>query len=151
MSQVSPLRAQAKQLVVPPPADLTPDAAKSYFEMQLACETDPADVHYDMSSGVADFVLLDVRRRQAFEACHIPGAENLPAGRIRRSTTQHLDRHQLLITYCWGPGCNGATKAAAQLSALGFQVRQMVGGLEYWRREGYDVEGDDTARAPLAG
>jgi rhodanese-related sulfurtransferase len=43
--------------------------------------------------------------------------------------------------YCWGPGCNGATKAAMQLSALGFPVKEMIGGMEYWaERERYPVE-----------
>ena len=38
-------------------------------------------------------------------------------------------------------GCNGATKAAMQLSALGFAVKEMIGGMEYWEeRERYPVE-----------
>jgi rhodanese-related sulfurtransferase len=36
-----------------------------------------------------------------------------------------------------GPGCNGSTRAAARLAALGFQVKELIGGLEYWKREGY--------------
>ena len=151
MSPSTGLATRPKQLVVAPPTDLTTADATAYFERQLACETDPADVHHDLSSGVADFVLLDVRSADAFEACHIPDAQNLPNARIRQSTTAHLNKDQLIVTYCWGPGCNGATKAAARLSAMGFRVRQMLGGLEYWRREGYDVEGLQGQDAPLAG
>ena len=46
------------------------------------------------------------------------------------------------MVYCWGPGCNGATKAALQFSRLGYEVREMIGGFEYWAREGLPVEDD---------
>ena len=48
-----------------------------------------------------------------------------------------------MVTYCWGPGCNGATRAALTLAGLGFRVREMLGGFEYWAREGLPVESDD--------
>jgi rhodanese-related sulfurtransferase len=57
----------------------------------------------------------------------------------------------VLVVYCWGPGCNAATKAAAKLASLGFQVKEMIGGLEYWRREGYPVDGYAPDHAPLVG
>ena len=45
-----------------------------------------------------------------------------------------------LVVYCWGPGCNGATKLAHELAALGRPVKEMIGGFEYWAREGHPVE-----------
>ncbi|MEM6795481.1 MAG: rhodanese-like domain-containing protein [Acidobacteriota bacterium] len=144
-------RVRAKKLVTPYPAGSSSRDAQSFFEGKLAFETDPADVHHDLSAGVAAFTVLDVRRPEAYEECRVPGSVNLPVGRIRESTVQHLDRDAILITYCWGPGCNASTKAAAGLAALGFTVREMIGGLEYWRREGYSVEGTEAEDAPLAG
>jgi hypothetical protein len=41
--------------------------------------------------------------------------------------------------YCWGPGCDGATRAAHELVRRGYQVREMIGGIEYWIREGFPV------------
>ncbi|MEO3867484.1 rhodanese-like domain-containing protein [Nonomuraea sp. B12E4] len=41
------------------------------------------------------------------------------------------------ITYCWGPGCNGATRAALEFARLGYQVKEMIGGYEYGVREGF--------------
>ncbi|MFE5737948.1 rhodanese-like domain-containing protein [Streptomyces celluloflavus] len=41
--------------------------------------------------------------------------------------------------YCWGPGCDGATRAALALARLGYRVKEMLGGIEYWIREGYEV------------
>jgi hypothetical protein len=44
------------------------------------------------------------------------------------------------VTYCWGPGCNGAIKAALEFARLGYEVREMLGGYEYWVREGFAVQ-----------
>lgn len=128
-----------------------PEAALSYFTTKLAMETDPADVHRDMEGGLSPFTLVDVRSPAHFKDCHIPGAINLPAGAISPTTTRRLDRERLVVVHCWGPGCNGATKAAARLSALGFRVKEMIGGIEYWRREGLPVEGTLGDDAPLVG
>src|SRR5207245_11627846 len=51
-----------------------------------------------------------------------------------------------VVVYCWGPACNAATKAAVRLAALGFRVKEMIGGIEYWDREGYGVEGSKAQR-----
>ena len=60
---------------------------------------------------------------------------------INAATTAAFPHDKLLVVYCWGPGCNGATKAAMQLSALGFPVKEMIGGMECWaERERYPVE-----------
>ncbi len=39
--------------------------------------------------------------------------------------------------------------AAAKLAALGFRVKEMIGGIGYWRKEGLPVEGSSPADAPL--
>jgi rhodanese-related sulfurtransferase len=64
-----------------------------------------------------------------------------------------------VVVYCWGPGCNGATRAALQFSRLGYSVKEMIGGFEYWAREGLEIVDDsgpitravDTLTAPRAG
>ena len=49
--------------------------------------------------------------------------------------------------YCWGPGCNGAVKACARLYEHGrTDVKEMLGGFEYWVREGFAIEGEHAAR-----
>lgn len=128
-----------------------PKAARAHFASKLSLETDPADVHRDLQHGLHTFTLVDVRSPKDYRDCHIPGAVNLPVGAISPSTVGRLDREKPVVVYCWGPGCNGATKAAAQLASLGFQVKEMIGGIEYWRREGLDVEGTLGDEAPLVG
>ncbi|HEY3992848.1 MAG TPA: rhodanese-like domain-containing protein [Ktedonobacteraceae bacterium] len=130
-----------------PPA--RPEEAHRHFLARLALETDAADVRLDLQRGQNGFVLLDARGAQDFEECHIPGAINLPYRQITAASTAHLSQEQPIVVYCWSPGCNAATKAAARLSVLGFQVKEMLGGIEYWRREDGPVEGTLGERAPL--
>ena len=63
---------------------------------------------------------------------HVPNAE-LAA----RASEVAPDRDAEIVVYCWGPGCNGSTRAALTLTTLGHtRVRELIGGFEYWAREG---------------
>ncbi|HEU5374810.1 MAG TPA: rhodanese-like domain-containing protein [Ktedonobacteraceae bacterium] len=126
-----------------------PEEAQRHFRARLAVETDASDVMLDLQRGQHGFVLIDARAAQDFEECHIPGAVNLPYRKITAESTAQFSKELPLVTYCWSPACNAATKAAARLSALGFQVKEMLGGIEYWRREGGPVEGTLGEQAPL--
>jgi rhodanese-related sulfurtransferase len=131
----------AKQsYVLSTPATPSP-MAQTFFASKLSYETDPADVYLDMQHGVDGFVVLDVRSPEAYAKSHVPGAINLPQLMINAETTAQFTKETLFVVYCWGPGCNGATKAAVKLSALGFLVKEMIGGIEYWEdKERYPVE-----------
>ncbi|MDD9272221.1 rhodanese-like domain-containing protein [Paenibacillus sp. GCM10023248] len=137
-------------LVLETPA-ASPEAVHRHYMNKLSVETDVADVRYDLQHGLNDFVLIDVRSSKAYEECHIPGAINLPSNQINEAATAHLSKEQVIVVYCWGPACNGATKGAARLSGLGFRVKEMLGGIEYWRKEGNEVEGTLGQAAPLVG
>jgi rhodanese-related sulfurtransferase len=117
-----------------------PSLAARHFQWRLQFETDPADVYADLSAGVPDFVLVDARRREEYADAHIPGALSLPYREVDDSTADILPLDRLVVVYCWGPACNAGTKAAAALAGLGYRVKEMLGGLEYWRNEGYPVE-----------
>jgi rhodanese-related sulfurtransferase len=132
------LRAASVSLVARTAA-ATPEIAHEHFSRRLQFETDPTDVARDLRLGAADFQLVDVRSSEHYAAGHIPGAICAPAG-----LGVHLP-DRLLVVYCWGPGCNGAQRAAARLTEQGRQVKEMLGGFEYWVREGHPVEGTDQA------
>ena len=108
-----------------------------FFADKLRCETDPADVHADMENGVDSFVVLDVRSSEDYARKHVKGALSLPHSRITRKRMSEFADDTLFVVYCWGPGCNGSTKAALKLAQLGYAVKEMIGGIEYWEREGY--------------
>jgi rhodanese-related sulfurtransferase len=117
-----------------------PAVAAAHFASRLAVETDVSDVAAALESGRPGFVLLDSRSAESWAQGHVPGAVHLPGRQIADRAAGELDRSVPVVTYCWGPGCNGATRAALALATLGFRVREMIGGFEYWAREGLPVE-----------
>lgn len=106
----------------PHPGGRQPAEAQAHFEHRLAVETDPADVWGAIRDGTVDFTLVDVRAAGAFTRTHLPGAVSLPHGEITVATAAALPAG-LLVTYCWGPACNGATRGAAKLAAHGRRVK----------------------------
>jgi len=144
---MSTIRATFSAVREYPAAD--PAAASRHYLARLAVETDVSDVVHDLSRETGQLVVIDVRSADDFAKCHVPGAISLPHRQIGPETTARFDRNAMLVTYCWGPGCNSATKAAAKLAQLGFRVKEMIGGLEYWRLEGCPVEGTLGRDAPL--
>jgi rhodanese-related sulfurtransferase len=119
-------------------------AALVHFERRLAFETDVADVAAALRAGDPPFTLLDVRSPASFARGHARAARNVPAASIDAGVAAALPPGPLVV-YCWGPGCNGAHKAAARLARHGREVKEMIGGFEYWVREGMPVEGADAA------
>jgi rhodanese-related sulfurtransferase len=123
-----------------PPAD--PTVAAAAFAARLAVQTDVSDVHAALAAAQPSgpgFVLLDSRSAAAWRQGHIAGALHLPTPDIARRAADLLDPAVPVVTYCWGPGCNGATRAALALSLQGRAVKEMIGGIEYWIREGFPV------------
>jgi rhodanese-related sulfurtransferase len=112
-----------------------------HFASKLAFETDATDVRADMVAG-RRFVLVDVRSDAAWRQGRIQGAVHLPAGRIAADAPGEIPLGTPVVTYCWGPGCNGATRGALAFAQLGYRVREMIGGFEYWAREGLPIEND---------
>ena len=128
----------ASRVSAVPAADAS--EALHHFERLLTLETDCWDVHAAMGDGTPDFVLLDVRGPQSFEAGHVPGAVNLPHGRINERNLASYPPDALFVVYCDGPHCNGADLAAANLARLGRKVKKMIGGVEGWKDEGFDLK-----------
>ncbi|MDF2231318.1 rhodanese-like domain-containing protein [Albimonas sp. CAU 1670] len=113
------------------------DRALAHFEAMLAFETDCWDVHASHAAGARDFVLLDVRGPELFARGHVPGALNLPHGKITERRMAEWPDGTLFVVYCAGPHCNGADKAAVRLARLGRPVKRMIGGVAGWLDEGF--------------
>ncbi|HVZ67938.1 MAG TPA: rhodanese-like domain-containing protein [Rhizomicrobium sp.] len=87
-----------------------------------------------------DFVILDVREKDAFSAGHIPGARHLPRGQLElRVNDEFPDPTMRIVVYCeFG---KISTLAAATLRQLGFQrAAALDGGMKAWRDGGFPVE-----------
>ena len=126
---------------MPSPVAATPAAAPedalAHFSRRLSFETDCWDTHESLSAGADDFVLLDVRGPGLYAAGHVPGALNLPHGKIVERTVTLWPAGTLFVVYCAGPHCNGANRAAVRLAALGRPVKEMIGGVTGWLDEGF--------------
>lgn len=120
--------------------------AVAYFGARLRFETDVTDVHADLEAATEGLVVVDARGTAAWERGHLPGAVHLPTAEIPARAAQVVPARAVVVTYCWGPGCNGATRAALAFATLGYQVKEMLGGYEYWVREGLAVQTDSGPR-----
>ncbi|MXZ32496.1 MAG: rhodanese-like domain-containing protein [Gammaproteobacteria bacterium] len=107
-----------------------------FYQNKLAHEMDSWDVFEALGEGEA-IVVVDGRTAEAFAQEHIPGAVNLPHRELSTATTAALDKSMTYVCYCDGIGCNASTKTALKLLTLGFEVRELIGGLDWWKRDGY--------------
>ena len=118
-------------------APASPPEAEAHFSKRLTVETDCWDVHHALTNGATDFVVLDVRSRDAYTAGHVPGAVSMPHAEIDADLMSAWPVDTVFVVYCWGPHCNGANKAALRLARLGRPVKEMIGGVTGWTDEGF--------------
>ncbi len=131
------------------------DAAIEHFAARLRFETDPSDVAAALAGG-DEVVVVDVRGHASWHQGRVAGAIHLPHAEIPERAADLIPIGTPVVVYCWGPGCNGATRGALQFSRLGYAVKEMIGGFEYWTREGLEIVDDsgsitravDTLTAP---
>src|SRR4051812_16305288 len=119
-------------------------AGIEYFAAKLRYETDPSDVSAALASGDA-FVLVDTRGHSSWHQGRARGAVHIPRAEIAVRAPQEIPAGTPVVVYCWGPACNGATRSAIEFLKLGYEVKEMIGGFEYWAREGLGVVDDSGA------
>lgn len=120
-----------------PPA--TPQESAAAMREKLRLHTDAWDLAVDLANGVDDIVVVDTRNQAHYLAGHIPGAISLPHTDMTIERLASLDRSRIYISYCDGIGCNGSTWGAFKLASAGLQVKELLGGLDFWRRDGHPV------------
>jgi rhodanese-related sulfurtransferase len=108
------------------------DRQISHYENKLAFETDSWDLKLALESG-ENVVIIDSRSPEAYQKEHIPGAVNIPHREMNAETTSSLERSALVVIYCDGIGCNASTKGALNMTRLGFRVKELIGGLDWWK------------------
>jgi rhodanese-related sulfurtransferase len=87
-----------------------------------------------------DFIILDVREKDAFDKDRIPGAMHLPRGQLELRVNEALpDPTMRVVAYCeFG---KISTLAAQTLRQMGFQrAVALDGGLKAWREQGFELE-----------
>jgi rhodanese-related sulfurtransferase len=140
---------------VPPPLELV----KSRIEELL-----PPAARQEVEGG--DVVLIDVRDPKRYEAGHLQGAVNVPAGESARDAhdapyseaieAAGAQKDDRIILVC-GQGNRSARTADALANEHGFtNVASIIGGSKLWSDLGYPIEGeiaigDEEAETHLEG
>jgi rhodanese-related sulfurtransferase len=120
-----------------------------HYKAKLEYEIDPWDLNEALGRG-DKILVVDTRSADDYGRSHIPGAVNIPHRTMTAATTAAIDRSALIVTYCVGIRCNGSTKGALNLLQLGFRVKELIGGLDCWRQDGYPVEGLETSEPTVS-
>jgi len=111
-----------------------------HYKNKLAYEMDS----WDLSEAIKEkqkIMVVDTRSAEAYKQKHIPNALNIPHKTMTPEITSHLDKEILYVCYCDGIGCNASTKGALNLAELGFKVKELIGGLDWWCRDGHATQG----------
>lgn len=120
-----------------------------FFAAKLAYETDASDVHAVLKAGER-LVVIDVRSDEAWAQGRVAGATHMHYSEIATRAPDEIPEDAEVVVYCWSPGCNAGAKGALEFAKLGYRVREMIGGFEYWVREGYPVaDADGVHRRPV--
>ncbi len=122
------------------------NAHVKHYEDKLAYEMDPSDLFEALNNG-EKVIAVDTRKLEGYSREHIPGAISFPHRTMNEDSTKNLDKNILYITYCDGIGCNASTKGALKLASLGFNVKELIGGIEWWKFDGYATEGTDGRKS----
>lgn len=119
-----------------------------YYQAKLAYETDASDVYAARKAG-ENVVVVDVRSEEAWAQGRVAGAVHMHYSEIAARAAAEVPTDADVVVYCWSPGCNAGAKGALEFARLGYRVREMIGGFEYWVREGYPVEDADGVHQRL--
>jgi len=138
-------------------------AAEAYFSK--GTKNIKADALYEnLHDGDAtnDPVILDLRKAEDYALGHIPGAVNVPVGKLfTPETLAMLPPDRQIVTYCYTG--QTSSQATAALNMLGYDAYSLLFGLPSWamvegvsvgpfdasKSMGYAVEGTAAASAAL--
>ncbi len=111
---------------------------RGYFAQRDSLEpVSRQDLSARMQDGLV--TVLDVRPEDEFALGHVPGAINIPVGKLEEQLAT-LDPGQEIVAYCRGPYCVMSFEAVAKLRARGFAARRLQDGMPEWIAAGLPVE-----------
>ncbi len=109
-----------------------------YFHARDALEpVSRADLISRLRDGLV--TILDVRPEDEFALGHLPGAVNIPLGKLKHRLAE-LPADREVIAYCRGPYCVLSFEAVAALRARGYRVRRLEDGYPEWKAAGLPIE-----------
>jgi len=112
-----------------------------FYQAKLEYEIDSADTAI---SDLSQVVIIDTRSIEWYEKEHIENAVSFPHKTMNEESVKGLDKDKTYICYCDGIGCNASTKGALKLASFGFKTKELMGGLDWWKRDGYNTKGNEA-------
>jgi rhodanese-related sulfurtransferase len=103
-----------------------------YFNIHSYQNIGPEQLNEKMTSG-EDFFLLDVRTSAEYAAQAIEGAYLIPLQEIS-ARTDELPKDKEIVVYCRVG--NRSAYAAAYLGRIGYDVKNLEGGIVQWNLSG---------------
>ncbi|MBS61785.1 rhodanese-like domain-containing protein [Salinisphaera sp.] len=93
----------------------------------------------ELQQKLGDVQIVDVRTPSEFRSSHIDGATNLPITQFsqRSIADLELDQRRPVVTICLS--AHRSIPATRQLTRLGYDVRQLEGGMKAWWRGKFPV------------
>jgi len=113
--------------------------AVKFFEEKIKYEIDPYTVRSIVDAKDKNYMVVDVRAKEDFQAGHVPTAISVPGMELDKHIAK-LPKNKTLILYCYHVVCFAAPKTALKLAKKGFKVMEMVGGFDEWKKHGHPVE-----------
>jgi len=105
---------------------------KQLFNQPAINQVEPDQVHTMISQSPKPF-LLDVRTQQEYKKMHINGAELIPLEEVSQKLSR-IPKNREIICIC--ASGSRSSVAARQLTAQGYTVSNMRGGMSRWIRTG---------------
>lgn len=129
-------------LVAPAPYDIYVPCPETETEAESASAVQLAD---------ESVLYLDARPQTDFDRAHIKGAISFPYPLLGDPPADRVDQLKTrgvpIVTYGGGGRDSSGEMMAALLSELGVpNVTHLDGGLESWREQGREIEGEATER-----
>jgi len=120
------------------------------MEDKLRFHTAAWDLSVDLKAGRAAIVVIDARCRDAYIALHIPGAVSFPHLKMNSERRRASTAARFMSFIAMGSAVTPQQRALAKRARLGFRTKELLGGLDWWRRDGHPVAAPDESGCLLA-
>lgn len=94
-----------------------------------------------MNNSDKDFVVVDVRNKDAYNLGHIKGSISMPLAEMPARYNE-LPKNKTIVVYCWSHECMLGPTSSALLTKLGVKnIKELRIGWCEWSERGYPIEG----------